>query len=98
MRFEVNVDDGNNLDTLHKARDSYNAANPNAQAPDMPSFVQVLMDQAAAQALQPLGPTTLSAALAKVAELEAEKAALAHEVTALSAPAVAVQATPATKV
>jgi hypothetical protein len=32
MRFEVNVDDGSNLDALHKAREAWNAAHPEAQA------------------------------------------------------------------
>lgn len=84
MRFEVNVDDGNNLDTLHKAREAYNAANPGAKVGDMPSFVQVLMDQAVATALQPFGPTTLSEALAKIAVLEAEKDNLTKDVAALT--------------
>jgi hypothetical protein len=56
MRFEVNVDDGNNLDTLHKAREAYNVAHPDAPAADMPSFVQRLMDQAVAGALEPIVP------------------------------------------
>jgi hypothetical protein len=45
----------------------------------MPSFVQWLMDQATAGALNALPtPSTLSAALSKIAELEAENAD-AHE-------------------
>lgn len=80
MRFEVNVDDGNNLDTLHKAREAYNAAHPEAAAADMPSFVQHLMDQAVAGSIEPLGPTTLSAAMTRIAELEAENAELAKDV------------------
>lgn len=82
MRFEVNVEA--DLDALHKARDAYNIANPQAAAPDMPSFVQRLMDQAVSTAMQPFGPSTLSAALTKIAELEAEKVVLSKEVAALA--------------
>lgn len=89
MRFEVNVDDGNNLATLHKAREAYNAANPGTPAADMPSFVQVLMDQAVARAMEPFGPSTLSEALAKIAALEAEKENLAKDVAALTPASVA---------
>jgi hypothetical protein len=86
VRFEVNVDDGNNLDTLHKARARYNEQNAAASgfvpAADMPTFVQRLMDQAVAGSIEPFGPTTLSAALTKVAELEATNAALTTELAA----------------
>lgn len=93
MRFEVNVDDGSNLGALHKAREAYNAAHPGAQAPDMPSFVQCLMDQAVAGALEALPtPSTLSSALARIAQLEAENAVLAKDV-ALTSP---VQPSPVT--
>lgn len=85
MRFEVEV--SVDLDLLHKVRDAYNAANPTAVAADMPSFVQVLMDQAVATAAQPFGPTTLAAAMTKIAQLEAEKATLTKEVATLT-PAV----------
>jgi hypothetical protein len=81
MRFEVNVDDGNGLNTLHKARNAFNEAGGNA--PDMPSYVQSLMDQAVAVALAGTGqPTTLSDALSKISQLEAAKAALEQEVAA----------------
>lgn len=96
MRFEVNVDDGANLDALHKAREAWNAAHPDVQAPDMPSFVQALMDQAVAGALEALPtPSTLSAALAKIAELEAEKATLTQEVAAATAAPATVSVAPA---
>lgn len=89
MRFEVHVDDGNNLDTLHKARLAYNALNAGTAgfvpAQDMPTYVQRLVDQAVASSLQPLGPTTLTAAMTKIAQLEAEKVTLTQEVAALSA-------------
>lgn len=94
MRFEVNVDDGNNLNTLHKAREAYNAANPQAAAEDMPSYVQCLMDRAVAGALEPIGPNTLSDALAQIARLQAQNADLAKDVAALT-PASAAPATPA---
>lgn len=88
MRFEVNVDDGSNFDALHRARVDYNAKNPGAIAPDMPSFVQCLMDQAVAGALDALPtPSTLSAALAKIAQLEAEKAVLEKDASLSVAPA-----------
>lgn len=94
MRFEVNVDDGAGLAALHKAREAYNEAHPNATAPDMPSFVQALTDQAVAQALEALPvPSTLSAALSKIAELEQKNAELSQDVAALSAnPATAAPA------
>lgn len=86
MRFEVNVDDGSNLDTLHKARDAYNAANAATPgfvpADDMPTFVQRLMDKAAADAMTPFGVATFSAALTRIAELESSNATLAQEVAA----------------
>jgi hypothetical protein len=91
MRFEVNVDDGANFTALHKAREAFNVAHPQAAAPDMPSFVQALMDQAVAGALKALpAPSTLSAALSKIAELEAANITLTKEVaaaTAVPAPA-----------
>ena len=83
MRFEVNVDDGANLDALHKARKAWNVAHPQAQAPDMPSFVQALMDQAVAGVLQALPePSTLSAALAKITMVTAENESLKTELAA----------------
>lgn len=87
MRFEVDVDDGAGLNALHRAREAWNAANPDAQAPDMPSFVQRLADQAVAGALASLGePTTLQAALDKIAALEAEKKALEGAQVAAAKP------------
>jgi hypothetical protein len=91
MRFEVEV--GADLETLHKARDAYNAANAQVSgftpADDMPTFVQRLIDNAVAGSLEPFGPTTLSAALQRIAELEASKVTLEQEVTAMQpAPAV----------
>jgi len=84
MRFEVNVDDGANLVALHKAREAWNGAHPDQQATDMPSFVQCLMDQAVADVLDALPvPSTLSAALARIAELEAQTSTLSQEVAAL---------------
>lgn len=91
MRFEVNVDDGAQLATLHKARAKYNADNAKAEgfvpAEDMPTFVQRMMDQAVAGSISGFGPTTLSAALSKISELEAEKTSLAQEVAAVALPA-----------
>lgn len=98
MRFEVNVDDGAGLDALHKARAAYNALHAAEQgftpADDMPTFVQRMMDQAVGQALEGLGtPTTLSAALTKISELEADKATLEQEIAARdAAPAEQVDA------
>lgn len=93
MRFEVNVDDGANLTALHKARDAWNAAHQDAVAADMPSFVQCLMDQAVANALNALPqPSTLSAALAKIAKLEQENADLQKDVEAALPAAPAPQA------
>ena len=87
MRFEVNVDDGANLDLLHKAREAFNAAHADLAAPDMPTFVQRLMDQVVAAALLGLGgPTTLSAALSKIADLQAKNAELKQEITASAVP------------
>lgn len=87
MRFELNVDDGDNLRTLHKAREAYNEANAKTPgfvpALDMPSYVQRLMDQAVAASMAPLGPTTLSAAMTKIADLEAAKATLEQELAAI---------------
>jgi hypothetical protein len=95
MRFEVNVDDGSNLTALHKAREAWNAAHPDAVADDMPSFVQRLMDQAVAGALNALPtPSTLSQALSKIAELEASNAVLTQEVAATAPKPVS--AAPAT--
>lgn len=91
MRFEINVTA--DLDALHKAREAWNVAHPEAQAPDMTSFVQCLMDQATANALNALPqPSTLSAALAKIAQLEAEKADLQKDVAAVLTTAPASQA------
>jgi hypothetical protein len=85
MRFEVNVDDGAGLNALNRAREAWNTANPDAQAPDMPSFVQRLTDQAVAGALQALGePATLQAALDKIATLE-KKALEANTVNQVAA-------------
>lgn len=84
MRFEVNVDDGNNLNTLHKARELHNTANPSAAAPDMPTFVQRLMDQAVACAMQPIAPTSLSEALTRIADLEAKNSLLEQDAKAQS--------------
>jgi hypothetical protein len=97
MRFEVNVDDGASFTALHKAREAWNAAHPDAVADDMPSFVQRLMDQAVAGALNALPtPSTLSAALSKIAELEAANATLTQEVAASAPkPVSAAPATPA---
>lgn len=93
MRFEVNVDDGANLDALHKAREAWNAAHQDAPAGDMPSFVQCLMDQAVAGALNALPtPSTLSAALAKIAALEQQNADLQKDVVAALTPAPAPEA------
>lgn len=98
MRFEVEVDDGAGLAALHKAREAYNATNAQVSgfvpAEDLPTYVQRLMDKAVGEALAPLGPTTLPAALAKINELQAANATLQQEVaTAQAAPAV--QASPA---
>lgn len=83
MRFEVNVDDGNGLESLHKARVAFIAGG--GTAPDMPSYVQKLTDMAVAQALAGLGqPTTLSAALSKISELEASKASLEQELASVA--------------
>lgn len=91
MRFEVNVTA--DLDALHKAREAWNAAHQEAPAADMPSFVQCLIDQATANALNALPqPSTLSAALAKIAALEQEKADLQKDVEAALTPAPASQA------
>lgn len=91
MRFEVNVDDGNNLNTLHKARVRYNAENAKADgfvpADDMPTYVQRMMDQAASVAMDPFGPESLSAALTRIAELEASNALLTRELAAAGLPA-----------
>jgi hypothetical protein len=99
MRFEVNVDDGAGLNALHKARAAYNEKNAAVAgftpAHDMPTYVQRLMDQAVAASLEPLGPTTLGAAMTKIAELQAAKVSLEQEVAALT-PAVAEQVKPAT--
>lgn len=96
MRFEVNVDDGASFDALHKAREAWNAAHADAQAQDMPSFVQALMDQAVAGALQALPtPSTLSAALSKIAELQAANAELEKEIAAGSAGPPPASVTPA---
>lgn len=98
MRFEVNVDDGNNLDTLHKAREAYNAANVATDgfvpAEDMPSFVQRLMDKAASDCVEPFGPTTLSSALGRIAELEAANSALTKEIAVTDVRAAASVAQP----
>jgi len=75
MRFEVEVDDGANLASLHKARLA-----EQDPAPDMPSYIQRLTDRAVAQALAPIAPVTLPEALNKIAELEAELAASASAV------------------
>jgi hypothetical protein len=86
MRFEVNVDDGANLEVLHRARAAYNEANAAAPgfvpAADMPSYVQRLMDQAVAAALEPIGITSLAAAPGRITELEAEKAQLSTDLAA----------------
>lgn len=99
MRFEVNVDDGSGLNALHRAREAYNAKNVAVPgfvpAADMPTYVQRLIDQAVATSLEPLGPTTLGAAMTKITELEADKATLEQEVAALT-PAVAEPVKPAT--
>lgn len=73
MRFEVEVDDGAGLGSLHKARLA-----EEDPAQDMPSYVQRLIDRAVAQALAPIGPMTLPQALTKIAELEAEISSLAQ--------------------
>lgn len=86
MRFEVEVDDGAQLNLLHKARAAYNQAN--AQQPgfepaaDMPTFVQRLTDQAVAGVLAPLETTTLPQALARIDQLQTEKTALEQVVAA----------------
>lgn len=69
MRFEVDVEA--DLEALHRARAAYNERHADDAAIDLPSFVQKMTDQAMAQVLAPLGPTTLAAALTKIAELEA---------------------------
>lgn len=95
MRFEVNVDDGtSNFAALHKARDAYNAQHPDAPAPDLPSFVQRLVDNAVARALEPIVPSSMSTAMARITQLESDKEALALEVKALT-PDQAAQAKPA---
>lgn len=54
MRFEVEVVDGTGgeLRNLHKAREAWNQAHPDKQAPDAPSFVQALMDEAVTEVLE----------------------------------------------
>lgn len=75
MRFEVEVDDGNGLNTLHRARASWNEAHKDRQAEDLPSLVQMMMDDSVAAAVAPFGPT-LDAAQAIIADLKAENATL----------------------
>ena len=89
MRFEVNVDDGNNLNTLHKARAAFNEQNPTKTADDLPTFVQRLMDQAVANVTEGIAPTTLGDALSKIADLERTKAELEKELEAHTSDAIA---------
>ncbi len=72
MRFEVEITA--DLDVLHQAREAYNAANQSAPAPDLPSYVQVLMDQAVNAAVAPIGPATMADALAQIKALSAQVA------------------------
>ena len=55
MKFEVEVNESDRLDTLHEARKRYNAENASkagfVPCDDMPTYVQRMMDEAVATAL-----------------------------------------------
>lgn len=81
MRFEVMVDDARGMPALEAAR-------LEAKAPDMPSFVQAIVDTKVAEAQAKYLPAALSygEALQKITILEADKASLEAQVAQLSAP------------
>lgn len=87
MRFEIELDDGNNLNTLHAARKQYNVENPDNTADDLPAFVQRMADQLVAAAIVKYPPAQLTAANDEIAELKAKLAAAEAKALETAAPA-----------
>jgi hypothetical protein len=99
MRFEVNVDDGAGLNALHRRPGGYENERGQSwfRAGARHADLRAAADGPGRRfgALEPLGPTTLGAAITKIAELQAAKVSLEQEVASLT-PAVEEQVKPAT--
>ena len=92
MRFEVEIDDGDNLITLNAARAQYNADNAQtvgfAPVDDMPSFVQRMAENAATAMLQKYPAPLPAAVQAEIDRLKVQLAEVQAAAQLQSTPAI----------